>query len=76
MLLIQRMVSSLPPYSYPINPKAKGKKEKKKLNYFFVSTKIVEIKDSNGVVYERIQTSSYKREFPKEMSKRDIHRNK
>ncbi len=71
--LANSLLKGVPFVSIPNNPRNK-KQEKKPLKYLFVSTKFLEKKDEAGVVHQFIQGTSCKRNPPKPLSKRDIHR--
>lgn len=72
-LLIDRLLSRIPFFSYPNNPR-RVKVEKKPVKYLFTSTQFVEKKDEDGVVHVLIKGTTCKRNPPKPLSKRDLHR--
>lgn len=58
--LIERMLSRIKYVSIPNNPRNK-KAVKEKLNYFFVSTRVVEYKDGE-VVKQKIVGKTYRKQ--------------
>lgn len=74
--LLDKLLSRIPAYSYPNNPRNK-KAEKKQPNYIFVATKVISVKHPDtGVVSQRIVGYTYRRPAKKLPSKRDLHRTK
>jgi hypothetical protein len=71
--ILNAMLKDVPFISIPNNPKNK-KREKKPLKYLFISTRVVEHKDADGVVHMRYKGISCRRGEAKAPSKRDIHR--